>query len=58
MTIFNRLLKEFEEAANADAWKGGGHPDDIPLIEDDLKEARRNITDYVEELRRKANAKP
>lgn len=55
MTIFNRLLKEFEDATRADTWKGGGHPDDRESIEDTFKEAERNITDYVNELGRKAN---
>lgn len=47
---FIKLLKEFEEAVRQDAWKGGGHPDDMPSITKAYEEDKQNLIDYVKGL--------
>ena len=46
MTKFKRLLKIFEETAIAKSWKGGGHPEDIPVIEAKYKKAKTALIDF------------
>lgn len=31
----------------ANSWKGGGHPEDIPIIEEDLRVARIRVTSLL-----------
>ena len=43
MDKLEKAVKRFYNAAREDSWKGGGHPEDIPSIEQEL-------TDSIEEL--------
>ena len=47
MKKFERLLKSYKAAAVADSHKGGGHPEDIPIIEKNLKKAAAKIRNHV-----------
>lgn len=44
--LVDRLIK----AAGADSWKGGGHPEDIPAIEAELRDARAAFDAFVRRL--------
>ena len=41
------LIDEFEMAAIANATKGGGHPDDMPLKEQDYKTAKKKLIAFI-----------
>jgi hypothetical protein len=43
----------YEEAVREDAWKGGGHPDLIPRVERNLKDAETALVNYVRELEKR-----
>jgi hypothetical protein len=47
---FEALLKEFEECAISNANSGGGYPQDIPLKEEDYKEAKAELLNYLNAL--------
>ena len=46
----NRLIKEYTRYAIADSWKGGGHPEEIPDIEADLKKSKEKLDACIEQL--------
>ena len=37
-------IRKLVLAEIANSWKGGGHPEDIPIIEEDLRNARIRVT--------------
>lgn len=39
-----RAIGRYTRAYNADSWKGGGDPDDIPAIEQELRSARKALS--------------
>lgn len=43
-------IDDFEEAVREDAFKGTGHPDDIPIVEKELRTARRRLDQYIAKL--------
>lgn len=47
MKSLNTLIDEFEVAVRADEFSGGGAPEDIPLIEEDLKQARKALWEGI-----------
>lgn len=58
MTITKRQSTELKKRINqlvvaerADEFKGAGHPEDVELIEEDLRIARKRIHDYIEMLK-------
>lgn len=38
-----KILERFEIAIEQHAWKGGGHPDDIPGIEEEYENAKKDL---------------
>ena len=38
-----KMLERFDAAARADSWKGGGDPDDIPYIEEEYEDAKKDL---------------
>jgi hypothetical protein len=44
------LIQELVKAEIQDSWKGGGDPLDVPIIEEELREAQENLSNYIEEL--------
>lgn len=45
-----RRIDSFEGAVRADARKGVGYPDDIPIVEKELRDARRQLDQYIMKL--------
>ena len=43
-------INEHRNAAIEDSWKGGGDPEDIPLIEADLVRTRRKLHRTLREI--------
>jgi len=43
-------LKRFEDAVRDDEMKGAGPPGDIPNIEQELKEAREEMEDFLSQI--------
>lgn len=37
-------IRRLVRAEIADSWKGGGYPEDIPIIEEDLRRARIRVS--------------
>lgn len=52
----HRLIRSLVRAEVADSWKGGGYPDDIPIIEGELKAARIRIKLYINRLTKGAKS--
>lgn len=50
MTDFKNLLADYKDAVAQDAWKGGGHPDDIPGVEARVSETEAALINYVRGL--------
>ena len=46
----HKLIKEYTKCAIADSWKGGGHPEEIPDIEADLKKSKEKLDAYIKQL--------
>lgn len=46
----NGLIHKLIQAEVTDSWKGGGDPQDIPIIEAELKIARLQVKKYLQEL--------
>lgn len=44
------LIIAFANASIVDSWKGGGDPDDIPQVEQDLKDAENRLEKYIKGL--------
>lgn len=45
-----KRIDDFEEAVREDALKGAGYPDDIPIVEKELRVARRRLDQYITQL--------
>jgi hypothetical protein len=45
-----RAIKNLVQAEVADSWKGGGKPEDMPLIENRLKRAQYHMLRTINEL--------
>lgn len=43
-------IDDFEAAVRADVLSGGGYPDDVPIIEKELRGARRRLDQYISQL--------
>jgi hypothetical protein len=39
-----RAIRQLVLAEIADSWKGGGYPEDIPIIEEELRRARIRVS--------------
>lgn len=48
-----RLIAEYAEAFAADSWKGGGDPEAIPLIEQELELSRMRLNHHISVMQRK-----
>lgn len=48
-----RLIAEYAEAYCADSWKGGGDPEAIPLIEQELELSRMRLNHHISVMQRK-----
>lgn len=48
--LIRLAVRRLIDAEVADAWKGGGDPDDIPDIEFELREARAQFEDCLKEI--------
>lgn len=47
------LLHKYAQAIVNDSWKGGGDPADIPEIEAELINAKRNLDHYLDILEKR-----
>lgn len=45
-----RLIQAYADRQEEDSWKGGGDPESIPEIEEDLKTAKKTLFDFIKEL--------
>lgn len=45
------LIGKYADAVVADSWKGGGDPQDIPLVEAQLLVAKLELERYIELLK-------
>lgn len=43
MENIKKLLKKFENAIHAHSWQGSGDPEDIPAIEKEYKDAKKDL---------------
>jgi len=43
---FLKLVEDFEACVRDDAWKGGGHPADMPGITKAYEESKKTLLDY------------
>lgn len=53
-----RAIRALVKAEIADSWKGGGYPDDIPIIEEELLDAKRALTQLLDDLTEPDHAPP
>lgn len=47
-----KRINAFADAREADSWKGGGDPQDIPLIEARLQVATLELDEHIRAMRR------
>ena len=47
-----RLIQQYAAASVAESWKGGGDPDDIPVLEMRLRLTRAEVNAELARLRR------
>lgn len=50
-TKLKRAIRILVRAEIADSWKGGGRPEDIPIIEQELKSARCRVAVLLARMR-------
>lgn len=43
-TVLRYAIRQLVRAEVADSWKGGGYPEDVPLIEEELRRARIRVS--------------
>lgn len=46
-----RMIQEYADAQEADSWKGGSDPEDMPVREAELKLARIQLQRHIEKMR-------
>lgn len=46
------LIKEHVEVSIAESWKGGGDPDDMPVLEKELELSGLRLATHIERMRR------
>lgn len=47
-----RFIQNYADAQEANSWKGGGDPADVPVIEAQLQLAKAQLEQFIEILRR------
>ena len=54
----SNAIEYFEQMVREDAWKGGGHPNDIPSIEVEYKKAKQALNQIItDEMNKKYQAR-
>lgn len=51
MKKIQTVVNRFERAVVSNSWKGGGNPNIIPAIEEEYKEAKRELFKMIEVLK-------
>lgn len=54
--VLRSLIYQYAEAHEADSWKGGGDPADVPVIEANLALAYARMNRHIEDMERHDNA--
>lgn len=51
-----KAIRQLVRAEIADSWKGGGYKDDIPIIEEELRECRIRVSLLITNFTDKENS--
>lgn len=49
-SALKRAIRQLVRAEIANSWKGAGHPEDVEIIEDELKSSRIRVTVLITQL--------
>lgn len=49
-TELRQLIASYAEAAIAESWKGGGDPEEIPILEMELAIAKQKIENHLKRM--------